>query len=68
MKNLKRELEIEALKLAAVNEEQRRALEAMETSEDLIHVLKLMEKYCRLAYAVTEYTEERLRVEGRLEE
>lgn len=51
MKDLKIEIEKKALKLAAVNEEQRRALEAMETSEDLIHVLKLMEKYCRLADA-----------------
>ena len=45
MKNLKRELEIEALKLATVNEEQKRAIEAMETSEDMVHVLKLIK--CR---------------------
>ena len=30
--------------------------------------LKLMDKYCRLADAVTEYTEEGLRVEGKLDE
>lgn len=30
--------------------------------------LKLMDKYCRLADAVVEYTEERLKVEGKLEE
>lgn len=42
MKDLKRELETEVLKLAAVKEEQRRTLEAMETSDDLVHVLKLM--------------------------
>lgn len=45
MRNLKRELEIEALKLATVDEEQKRALEAMEASEDMVHVLKLMK--CR---------------------
>lgn len=45
MKDLQQDLEMETLKLAAVREEQRRALEAMETSEDLLHVLKLMK--CR---------------------
>lgn len=30
--------------------------------------LKLMDKYCRLADAVAEYTEERLKVEGKQEE
>ncbi len=45
MKDLKIEIEKKALKLAAVNEEQKRAIEAMETSEDMVHVLKLIK--CR---------------------
>ena len=45
MKDLRREVEMEALKLAAVREEQRRTLEAMETSEDLGNMLTLLK--CR---------------------